>query len=192
MPRSTWTDDRIAILKAEWAVGTSVTKIATKLGISEPTVTSMRERLGLPTRKTGFGVKQNIVCRLIVQAIEQNGAMARAEIALKIRRTLGSVSSCIQRMRQQKMLYIAEYGHTGKQVTVKFALGDQPDAPRPKVSKEERKRRQREYAKRRYHVVNAKVEDMVRQEVERRIQAYKLQAAQQTGALGLIVSQLGA
>lgn len=192
MPRSSWNDERIAILKAQWAVGTPVTKIAAMLGVSEPTVTSMRDRLGLPSRKSGFGAKQNLLSKLIVQALEQHGPMSRAEIALKIRRTLGSVSSSIQRMRAEKMLYIAAYGHTGKQVTVKFALGDQPDAPRPKVSKAEKLRRQREYAKRRYRTVNAQVEDMVRQEVERRIQAYKLQAAQKTGALGLMVSQLGA
>lgn len=101
------------------------------------------------TGRAGYGA----TVELILWALREYGPMTRAEIERAIGKDHRTVSAVVSRMAKRgpasaKRVYILEYRHEDDEVAGKrrypravFALGDNPDAKRPKPDVAANKRR---------------------------------------------------
>lgn len=96
---------------------------------------------------------------LILDAIEAYGPMTRIELQTHIGQDSGGVSSVLTRLRKQhkttpKRVYIKTYVHDQENARTYpravYALGDKPDAKRPRMSRLEIRRRYDAKKKKRY------------------------------------------
>ena len=115
---------------------------------------------------------------LIINAIDQLGPMTRIELQAHISEGAGGVSSVLSRLRKPqkttpKRVYIKTFVHDQENARTYpravYALGDKPDAKRPRMSRLEIRRRYDAKRKKRYtmnSVFNlSKTRDQIRYEL---------------------------
>src|SRR5689334_8385965 len=67
----------------------------------------------------------------VMELLRAHGSLTRAEIARQAGTTIANASALLNALRTRRLVRVAGWTHDHQRPVPRFALGDDPDAPRP-------------------------------------------------------------